>query len=332
MANELDAAPNPLERAKIVFRAMTLLDTPIPDGHALPRAHQAAVVHGAVTMLAALAARTVVSVHTLPQAITLVLGALAGGAIGDRASAIVHHALDNYGFDQVGFLRDIAREFQAHHAEPMKVTQETWALTAFAASQFAAVPLAAALILDPGIGAGAAAGMIALVALMAQENHKMAHRPSDQVPILYDVAQLFGLSLTKGDHMAHHAIESAHADHYNVVTGTKTDDGPFFRAWERSIYRLTGVEPNSWKLDPDLKIQALGARGYDPRKEEAVEIRDRELAALKREYQQQKKLPPEQRTITSRDLRKKAEEIPDESRAAPNDAGARSIFDLRPWR
>jgi len=180
------------------------------------------------------------------------------------------------------------------------------------------------LAVNPGVSAGAFAATLALGSLMSTENHKMAHRPSSEVPLAYDVAQLLGLSLSKEDHRRHHV--NPHGNHYAVVRDTAPDDGPAFRQWEALVYRLTGVEPNSWKHDPALRVEALGPGNLDERAVAAVALRDAEYEDLKAKKRDQDRrlgrgesLVDGEARITPRDLRIKAEEIPDRNRIAPSD-------------
>ncbi len=332
MAHELAAAKTPAEKAQIVARSFASVGVPNPEGHRTADAGQQAMVASGVALLAALTARTVLSVHAIPQAIALAAGTMAGGVAANKISAVLHHALDNYSFEQVPHLAKMAEEFQTHHIDPMYVTKESWALTAYS-SAVAVVPVVGAVLaFNPGIAAGAVVGTIALAALMGQEGHKMSHRPSAEVPIAYDVAQLLGLSITRDDHARHHV--NPHGNHYAMISGNPVEDGPSFRRWEALIYRLTGVEPNAWKLDPKLRVEALGPMGYDERAVAAVALRDAELAALKAQKRDQDArlkagghLADGEVRVTAEDLRKKSEEIPDRNRVAPADyEGAQSPF------
>jgi ubiquitin-conjugating enzyme E2 variant len=334
MAAELEGAKSPAERAAILARAFANVGVPTPESHRTADGGQQAVVGAAVALVAGLTARTALAVHALPQVIALAAGTLAGGMAANQISAVLHHALDNYSFEQVPHLAKMAREFQDHHVDPFAVTKESWALTAYS-SAVAVVPIVGAVLaLNPGVATSALVGTIALAALMGQEGHKMSHRPAAQVPIAYDVAQLLGLSITRDDHAIHHV--NPHGDHYAMISGNPSDDGPGFRRWEALIYRWTGVEPNSWKLDPSLRVEALGPQGYDERAVAAVALRDRELAVLKTQKRDQdarlkrgEPLGDGEARITAEDLRRKSEEIPDRHRIAPADHdGAQSPFAL----
>jgi hypothetical protein len=180
------------------------------------------------------------------------------------------------------------------------------------------------IAVNPGVSAGAFAATLALGSLMSTENHKMAHRPSVEVPLAYDIAHLLGLSLSKEDHRRHHI--NPHGSHYAVVRDTAPDDGPAFRKWEALIYQLTGVEPNSWKHDPKLRVEALGPGAVDERAIAAVALRDGEYEGLKIQKRAQdtrlakgEQLADGEVRITPRDLRIAAEKIPDRERVAPPD-------------
>jgi hypothetical protein len=324
MAAKLEQAKNPAEKAKIIADAFTHVGREHPEGFQDATLGQHAVVGSAVALMATLATRTVLSVHTLPQVIGLAAGAMMGGVGSNKLSAFVHHALDNYGFERAPWIAKQAEEFIAHHIDPQAEAKESWALTAFSMSQAIAPIMVGLLAANPAVSASAFAATLALGSLMSTENHKMAHRPSSEVPLAYDIAQLLGLSLSKEDHRRHHI--NPHGNHYAVVRDTAPDDGPAFRQWEALIYRLSGVEPNSWKHDPKLRVEALGPQAHDERAVAAVALRDREYDDLKAKKREQdlrlgrgEALADGEARITPRDLRLKAEEIPDRHRIAPAD-------------
>jgi hypothetical protein len=324
MAERLARAKSPAEKARIVIDAFTHAGRPHPEDFLDATAAQHATVGVAVALMAAVAARAVLSVHGLPEGVGLVAGAALGATKSSDLSAVVHHAFDNWGFDRVPWLAKQAAEFLAHHVEPQAETQEAWALTAHSMAQSIAPIMVAALVADPGAVAGAFAATLALGSLMSTENHKMAHRTSKEVPLTYDILQLMGLSLDKANHRRHHS--DAHSVNYAVVRNTSPDDGAAFRAWEALVYRLTGVEPNSWKHDPSLRVAALGPVAYDERAAAALARRDEAYEALKTRKRDQDRrleagepLADAEVRITPRDLRVAALEVPNRDAVAPPD-------------
>jgi hypothetical protein len=336
LAADLERSKDPAERARLVARAFLAGAGPTTKDERTASAEQRTVVGAAVALVAALSARAALSIHALPHVIGLALGMRAGGHLANEISAELHHALDNYGFDRVPVLAEVAREFQHHHLDPVAVTKESWALTAYSSAVVVVPVVAGVLAAHPGVAVDVAVGTIALAALMGQEGHKMVHRPPSHVPIIYDVAQLLGLVITKNDHATHHVAPYEH--HYAMISGNHLEDGPRFRRREALIYRLFGVEPNSWKLNPRLRVEALGARGYDGAAVAALALRDAELAALKARKQEQDerlqaggRLGEGEARVTLEDVRAKAAEIPDPHRVPPDDhAGAAGpILNLR---
>jgi hypothetical protein len=87
MAKELAAATSPAEKAQIVARSFADVGVPNPEGHRTADAGQQTMVGSGVALLAALTARTVLSVHAIPQAIALAAGTMVGGVAANKTSA-----------------------------------------------------------------------------------------------------------------------------------------------------------------------------------------------------------------------------------------------------
>lgn len=341
MAEELEGAAGPKAQAEILVRAF-LSSGVQPDDVQTANTQQKLVLGSAIGLVGALAAKTLISVHSLPQVIALALGTLIGNKASNAISSVLHHALDNYSFEQIPALAAVASEFQEHHADQAAITKQSFALTAYTSSLPVIPIVGAVLALQPGVAVGAIVGTIALITLVGQEGHKVVHRAPRFTPLIYDVAQLLGLAITADDHKAHH--RKPHEDHYAMISGNPADDGPAYRQWEALIYKISGIEPNCWKHDPNLRVEALGPKGYDPRAVAALELRDREYEELKKAKSEQDErlragetLQPGEKRITKLDVEKKREEVPDRNRIAPTDEeGAQTPFvvnlrTLLPW-
>lgn len=93
--------------------------------------------------------------------------------------------------------------------------------------------------------------------MLSQEFHKWSHMK--EPPKLVMDLQDAGLILSRKEHGAHHS--SPFETNYCILTGMcnpALDNSGFWRRMEALVYRLTGAEPNSWKLDPAVKAIALG--------------------------------------------------------------------------
>lgn len=77
-------------------------------------------------------------------------------------------------------------------------------------------------------------------------------------PAWASALQEVGLIISRRNHGQHHS--SPFDGNYCILTGMCNgllDDSGFFRRLETIVYRLTGAEPNCWKLGPELKQAAL---------------------------------------------------------------------------
>ena len=94
--------------------------------------------------------------------------------------------------------------------------------------------------------------------MLSQEFHKWSHMK--EPPKLVAIAQDLGLVISRKEHGAHHS--SPFESNYCILIGICNqylDDNKFWRKLEAIVYRLTGAEPNCWKLGPEIKAAALAA-------------------------------------------------------------------------
>lgn len=201
-------------------------------------------------------------------------GALGALVAADGISHLFHYLLDNYD------LGELAVHFKAHHRHPRAQTHEDFAVSVKDTGKAAAVIASALILTDPGVVIGTAAAITLLGAFYAQEAHKNAHRTPHEVPRLFRLLQKTGLSLTREEHNGHH--RSPHDGQYGIITGGSNAFFAEHRITEKLsalIYRLTGVEAESWKLDPRVKVRALGVAGLDQRALDALHEQGRPTEA-----------------------------------------------------
>ena len=92
--------------------------------------------------------------------------------------------------------------------------------------------------------------------LLSQEIHKYSHMTATTTPSWIQFLQNQNLILSRKTHGAHHT--SPFEDNYCIVTGhlnESLDNSNFYRYLEVIVFKLTGVEPNSWLLDESGEIK-----------------------------------------------------------------------------
>lgn len=138
---------------------------------------------------------------------TLPFAAVAGWALADLASGLVHWTGDRLGI----------RPFREHHDDPRAMTRHDFVETngasclgclplLVAAPLLALHPLAHALVLFTAFGA-----------LLSNQCHKWAHLPSRDVPALARMAQRLRVILRPEAHRRHHA--PPHDHHFCTASG-----------------------------------------------------------------------------------------------------------------
>jgi hypothetical protein len=173
------------------------------------------------------------------------LVALAAGAVAaDFASGVVHWFADTWGRQSMPVLgRRLLRPFRVHHVNPADFLRRDFVDCNGDVALGVCPILAAALALEPG---PAAAFLAALGAVLLPTNqvHQWAHMPSPPRAIRW--LQRCGLILSRAAHAQHHT--RPHTSHYCIATGwcnpllARVD---LFARFERTITRLTGLEPRS---------------------------------------------------------------------------------------
>lgn len=218
---------------------------------------QIAMVTGFFTLTGVVFTRAALDSHGDPLCVGgSVLAFLGGWLFADLGTSIYHWSVDNYGSADTPFFGFQIAAFQGHHKAPWTITNRNFAnnlyrLTVPTAPQMLAL---CALPLPPATLAGLGSALFWIV--MSQELHRQAHftRPAAYAQIL----QNLGLAISKAEHGQHHS--SPFEGHYGIVSGIWNpllDGSLFFRRLEAFVYKRTGTEPISWKLDPNVKEESL---------------------------------------------------------------------------
>ena len=192
--------------------------------------------------------------HVLEQ----VLGALVGYLFADLATGVYHWAVDNYGSGETPVLGRQIAAFQGHHGAPWTIAQRAFANNLSALT----VPVTPQMVALLGLSSHLSVGFASFYAtsllfiVLSQEAHRQAHfiRPSP----LFERLQKWGLSLPRRMHAQHHA--EPYGVNYCIVSGVWNallDRQKVFRRLEKIVFEITGNEPIAWKLDPELKRDAL---------------------------------------------------------------------------
>jgi len=180
----------------------------------------------------------------------------------DLFSGIFHWAVDNYGSLKTPILGSIIHSFQGHHSAPWTITYRPFFNNVYKIALPCLVFLSMVLISTWGTGnweAQLAAIVFFNMQILGQEFHKLSHMI--KTPPLISKLQKMGILLSKKNHLAHHT--SPHDSRYCIVTGHMNgilDSSNFFRHLEKVVYRLTGDEPNCWKLKPEMKTNILAGK------------------------------------------------------------------------
>eukprot|EP00752_Nemacystus_decipiens_P002026 g1941.t1 len=215
-----------------------------------------ALVWSALALNAAYLVQALATVTAPTQALWTAAGAFVGYLIADLVSGVFHWSVDNYGDGDTPVFGAVIEAFQGHHASPWTITHRPFENNVHKIA-YAVLPLLLLLrIVNPG-PAGVTLGVTFLVgSLMSNEFHRYAHMT--EPPPLVRGLQEMGVSVSRREHGRHHS--SPFEEKYCIVTGIcngPLDHFRVFRFLERVVYRLNGVEPIAWKLDPSVKEIAL---------------------------------------------------------------------------
>ncbi|CAM9438322.1 unnamed protein product [Chrysoparadoxa australica] len=193
---------------------------------------------------------------SIPGAAMAAAAAVGGVMFADAFTGFFHWSVDNYGGLETPVLGTVIAAFQGHHDTPWTITYRPLANNVHKIC-IPALALLGMMALAGVSGPGAVFGGFALMSLvLCQETHKYSHMVSP--PPLMRFLQDTGLVLTKKQHGLHHS--SPFESNYCIVNGMcneALDAMGTFRFLEGVVFRLTGEEPNCWKLDPTGQHKAI---------------------------------------------------------------------------
>jgi plasmanylethanolamine desaturase len=208
------------------------------------RVFSIASIAAAISLLAMLAVRIAlrmeVSWWTLPAVI-------AGIAVADLASGLVHWGADTWGDDDLPVIgRRLLKPFRLHHVDPDDFLRRSF-IDANGDVAFATVlPLLVLLTtpLDSGMtGVVVTSGFgLCAVGMWTNQIHQWAHLRVPPRPVRW--LQDAGVLLGRREHAAHHG--GAFDRHYCITTGwwnRPLEAIGFFRRLEGAITAITGARP-----------------------------------------------------------------------------------------
>jgi len=181
----------------------------------------------------------------------------------DLGSGILHWSVDNYGNGRTPVLGNIIAAFQGHHSAPWTITQRQFCnnvhklcipfglvpiLLILGTQSFHYHPLLTLFLIN-----------FSVFEIVSQEFHKWSHMTPSECPWwANDILQKFKVAINRAPHAKHHM--APYEGNYCLVSGVHNewlDNTGFFRRLEHAVYKLNGVESNSWKLDEKLRERTL---------------------------------------------------------------------------
>jgi len=195
---------------------------------------------------------------TLVQAVATIVSSW---AVADLGSGILHWSVDNYGNGRTPIMGGIISAFQGHHSAPWTITEREFCNNVHKLCIPFGIPTVAAI----SFLAGPSHPMVSLffavfctMEIMSQEFHKWAHMTPKQLnPVIMSLQKL-NLTIGRISHAQHHI--APYDGNYCIVSGVWNkvlDESGFFRKLERIVYKMNGIESNSWKLDAKLRQKTL---------------------------------------------------------------------------
>ena len=187
----------------------------------------------------------------------------------DFGSGVLHWSVDNYGNGRTPIMGNIIAAFQGHHSAPWTITYRGFANNVWKLCIPFGVPTVAAITHVAGPENPMVSLFFAVFCfseIMSQEFHKWSHQMKGEVPGWVNALQDAGVTIGRTAHARHH--KAPYDGNYCIVSGLcneALDKSGFFRLLEHAVYRINGVESNSWKLDPELRARTLNGEYQLPR-------------------------------------------------------------------
>jgi hypothetical protein len=212
----------------------------------LQRIVAAVWVTAAAVLLVTLGVRIVRTVDLLQWWVPLAF--VAGVAVADLASGLVHWAADTWGRADLPVIgKRLLVPFRVHHINPDDFIHRPFLDTNGDVAALA-VPALIVLLQLPRDGSFAVLAVFGLgfagFGMMTNQIHQWAHLPVPPAPVR--VLQALGILLRPDDHAAHH--RGPYDRHYAITTGwwnRPLEAIQFFRRAETVISRVTGARPRA---------------------------------------------------------------------------------------
>ncbi|GMI32977.1 hypothetical protein TrCOL_g2970 [Triparma columacea] len=180
-------------------------------------------------------------------------------AAADLGSGIFHWSVDNYGNGRTPVLGNIIAAFQGHHTAPWTIVEREFCNNVHKLCiPFGPILPLSTLILHAPPGVQLASSVFCFLEVMSQELHKFSHMTKKECPPIVNFLMDKGIVLGRIGHSRHHAVPFS--GNYCIVSGFNNDwvdRVGLFRWMELKVYKIFGVESNSWKLDENLKDMVM---------------------------------------------------------------------------
>jgi ubiquitin-conjugating enzyme E2 variant len=198
--------------------------------------------------------------------------------LGDLATGIFHWSVDNYGTIKTPIFGSVCASFQGHHDTPWTITFRSFANNVYKICYGSIPALLLLLALHPAPAYQLFFTLFINWWVISQELHKFSHMKNP--PALIASLQNLRIILSRKEHGLHHS--APFEGHYCILTGICNpllDKTNFFRYLEMIVYRVSGSTtivtvsgitnlflkiviyaafigniPNTWKLDPRMKM------------------------------------------------------------------------------
>merc|ERR1712194_298762 len=178
----------------------------------------------------------------------------------DFGSGVLHWSVDNYGNGKTPIMGGIIAAFQGHHSAPWTICERDFENNVHKLCIPFGIQTVLAMKFVFGLGPAATLfwSVFCVMEIMSQEFHKMSHASKADAGPIWNGLQDMGVSIDRKPHAQHHI--APYDGNYCIVHGLcnkKLDDSGFFRRLEHIVYKLNGIESNSWKLDAKLRARTL---------------------------------------------------------------------------
>lgn len=201
-------------------------------------------------------------------AVQAIMVAMLSWTLSDLGSGVLHWSVDNYGNGKTPVFGGIIAAFQGHHSAPWTIVERGFENNVIKLCVPFGIQTVLAMKLVFGLGPAATLfwSVFCATEILSQEFHKMSHATKSESGPIWNGLQDLGITLDRKSHAQHHI--APYDGNYCIVNGmcnNMLDESGFFRRFEHLVYKLNGVEANSWKLDAKLRERTLNGDYSLPR-------------------------------------------------------------------